>query len=124
MALGDRIRRFFAKKNNPGLTELEDFAATHAGIEGFIEPQTSTSPTTLLLVDRRGEHLRAAVRDPADAIAFGERLGLPVYDAAVIGYPQRMRQFEKSRRAEADESLEADIAELERRLSEGPDETK
>ena len=122
MSLGDRIRAFFSKKSNPALGELEDFAATHQGIEGFIEPKTSTSPTTLLLVDRRGEHLRAAVREPEDAVAFCERLGLPVYDAQVIGYPQRMREFEKNRRAEADDSLEADIAELERRLSDPPDQ--
>ncbi|HET7481559.1 MAG TPA: hypothetical protein VFK89_01735 [Actinomycetota bacterium] len=121
MSLGDRIRAFFSKKNNPGLVELEEFASTHAGIEGYIEPQTSTSPTTLLLVDRHGEHLRAPVRDRDDAVGFCERLGLPVYDAAVIGYPKRMRDFERTRRATADESLEADIAELERRLSEGPE---
>ena len=122
MSLGDRIRAFFTKKSNPALGELEDFAATHQGIEGFIEPKTSTSPTTLLLVDRRGEHLRAAVKEPEDAVAFCERLGLPVYDAQVIGYPQRMREFEKNRRAEADDSLEKDIAELEKRLSEPPPE--
>jgi hypothetical protein len=122
VSLGDRIRAFFSKKSNPALGELEDFAATHQGIEGFIEPKTSTSPTTLLLVDRGGEHLRAAVREPEDAVAFCERLGLPVYDAQVIGYPQRMREFEKNRRAEADDSLEKDIAELEKRLSEPPPE--
>ena len=123
MSLGDRIRAFFSKKSNPALGELEAFAATHQGIEGFIEPKTSTSPTTLLLVDRRGEHLRAAVRETEDAVAFCERLGLPVYDAQVIGYPQRMREFERNRRAEADDSLEKDIAELEKRLSDPPPET-
>ena len=57
MGLGDRIRAFFTKKSNPGLVELEPFVAERKGIEGFIEPKTPTSPTSLLLVDRDGDHL-------------------------------------------------------------------
>ena len=118
MGLGDRIRAFFAKKNNPALTELEEFAATRKGLEGFIEPKTPTSPTTLLLVDRYGEHMRAPVREPEDAVSFCERLAIPVYDAKVIGYPQRMRDYDKRIKQHASDSLEDDIAELERRLAE------
>ena len=118
MSLGDRIRAFFAKKNNPALTELEEFVATHQGLEGFIEPKTSTSPVTLLLVDRHGEHIRGPVREPEDAVTFCERHAIPVYDAKVIGYPKRMREFDKRTRREATDSLEDDIAELERRLAE------
>ena len=118
MGLGDRIRAFFAKKNNPALTELEEFAAARKGLEGFIEPKTPTSPTSLLLVDRYGEHMRAPVREPDDAVSFCERLGIPVYDAKVIGYPQRMRDFDKRLKRAATDSLEEDIAELERRLAE------
>lgn len=123
MGLGDRIRAFFARKNNPALTELEEFAATHKGLEGFIEPQTSTSPVTLLLVDRYGEHMRAPVREPEDAVTFCERLAIPVYDAKVIGYPKRMRDYDKKTRERAADSLEEDIAELERRLAQTDPET-
>ena len=123
MSLGDRIRAFFSKKNNPGLKELDGFVAERKGIEGFIEPRTSTSPTTLLLVDREGDHLRAPVREPDDAVAFCEQHGIPVYDAQVIGYPQRMRDFEKRRRTVDPAALDKEIAELERRLTEeGPEE--
>ncbi|MGH2807498.1 MAG: hypothetical protein ACRDKT_09490 [Actinomycetota bacterium] len=123
MGLGDWIRSFFAKRNNPALEELEMFVSSHKGIEGFIEPRTSTSPTTLLLVDRYGEHLRAPVREPDDARTFCEGLSIPVYDAPVVGYPKRMRDFEKRRRHEATDSLEDDFAELEKRLEAdaGPD---
>lgn len=117
MGLGDRIRGFFAGKNNPALAELEAWAAARKGIEGYIEPKTSTSSTTLLLVDRDGDHRRAPVRDPADAVAFCERVGIPVYDAQVIGYPKRMKDFERKRRSGALDSLDDDIAELERRLT-------
>ncbi len=118
MGLGDRIRAFFAKKNNPALGELEDFAATHQGLEGFIEPRTPTSPTSLLLVDRYGEHVRAPVREPEDAVSFCERLSIPVYDAKVIGYPRRMREYDKRSKEQAVDRLEDEIAELERRLAE------
>jgi hypothetical protein len=123
VGLGDRIRAFFARKNNPALNELEEFAASHKGLEGFIEPKTSTSPTTLLLVDRYGEHIRGPVRDPEDAVTFCERLAIPVYDAKVIGYPRRMRDYDKRSREKAEDSLEDDIAELERRLAESDPET-
>ena len=119
MSFADRIRGFFSKRGNPELGALEDFAARHQGVEGYIEPRTATNPTTLLLVDRRGEHVRGAVRDPADAISFCDRLGIPVYDAQVIGYPKRMRNPGAPQPADA---LESEIAELERRLrEEGPD---
>ena len=118
MGLGDRIRAFFSQRSNPGLAELDSFVTERKGLEGFIEPQTSTSPTTLLLVDRNGDHRRAPVREPADAVAFCERLGIPVYDAQVIGYPQRMKDFEKRRRTVSTDALDDEIAELERRLTE------
>ena len=128
MSFADRIRAFLSglgaagRKGSPALVELERFAQGRKGLEGFIEPETATSPTTLLLVDRHGEHLRAPVRAPRDAVAFGDRLGIPIYDAAVIGYPKRMRDFERSRPVPMTDSLEDDFAELERRLAdEDPD---
>ena len=115
MSFGDRIRDFFSRRSNPDLQHLELFIQNHKGVEGFVEPQTATNPTTLLLVDRVGEHVRGAVRDPRDAWAFCERLGVPVYDAAVIGYPQRMKDFDRGKSGDPD-ALEAEIAELEQRL--------
>jgi hypothetical protein len=116
VSLGDFVRGFFSKKRNPQLGELESFLATHKGVEGYIEPRTATQSTTLLLVDRYGASVRAAVREPADAVAFCEKSSIPVYDAAVIGYPKRMRDYERAERSP--EQLDAQIAELERRLRE------
>ena len=118
MDFGDKIRGFFSRRNNPALKELEAFVLERKGVEGYIEPRTATSPTTLLAVDRDGDHVRVPVREPEDAISFGERMDIPIYDASVIGYPQRMRDFEKRRRSESDHSIDAAIADLERRLSE------
>ena len=116
MGLGDRVRRFFSKRSNPALADLGSFVAERKGIEGFIEPQTATSPTTLLLVDRDGDHRRAPVRDPQDAAAFCAAHAIPVYDAPVVGYPQRMKDFDKRSRSAAGLDLDAAIADLEQRL--------
>jgi hypothetical protein len=120
MAIGDSIRRLFAKRSKSDLSALESFASERHGVEGYIEPRTATSPTTLLLVDRDGDHLRAAVRDPRDAMAFCKQRSIPCYDAQVIGYPRRMKEFEKRNREGALEvtSYESEIDDLERRLSE------
>lgn len=117
MGLGDKIRAFFNKRGNPELDRLAGFVAERKGIEGFIEPRTTTNPTTLLLVDRDGAHARAAVREPRDAYAFCEAHGIPAYDAQVIGYPKRMKDYERRRRsAPAPEDLDAAIEALEKRL--------
>ena len=118
MGLGDSIRNFFSRKRGPELRDLGQWAAEHKGVEGYIEPRTTTNPTTLLLVDRDGDHARGAVRDPEHGRKFCERLGIPVYDAQVIGYPKRMRDFER-RRGTAP-NFDQEIADLERRLRETP----
>jgi hypothetical protein len=122
LSLGDRIRRFFAKQRSPELEELEPFVRERRGVEGFIEPKTRTNPTTLLLVDRQGEHVRSPVKEVEDAVSFCERMGIPVYDAQVVGYPKRMRDFdERRRRAPLPHDFDERFAELEKRLREDPD---
>lgn len=118
MSFSDRIRRIFAKKSSPQLSRLEAFVAERRGVEGYIEPRTSTNPLSLLLVDRDGDFVRAPVDEPEDATRFCKTHKIPVYDAAVLGYPERMRTRNRGVR----EDLDSQIADLERRLSEsGPD---
>jgi hypothetical protein len=119
VSLGDFIRGFFAKRRNPQLDSLESFLSSHKGVEGFIEPRTATQSTTLLLVDREGVSARAAVRDPADAVAFCEKWSLPVYDASVVGYPKRMLDATSRRPPRPTHDIDEQIADLERRLREG-----
>lgn len=122
MGLGDFIRAFFSKRGNPALGELEAFVSAHQGVEGFIEPRTATSPASLLLVDRYGEHLRAPVREPEEAADFCRRVGVPVYDARVVGYPRRMKEYQKRLRTDPLEDLDVSIEELEQRLRDVPPE--
>jgi hypothetical protein len=125
MAIGDSIKRMFSKRSKSDLGALETFAGERKGVEGYVEPRTATSPTTLLLVDRDGDHLRAPVRDPRDAMAFCKARSIPLYDAQVIGYPRRMKDFEKRSKEGALEvtSFESEIDDLERRLSEPGENT-
>ncbi len=115
MGFADRFRRRFGGRKNPALKGLETFAAQRKGVEGFIEPKTATNPVTLLLVDRDGDHVRAPVRDQLDAARFCERYGIPVYDAALVGYPKRMRDFEMGRRSDSD-YLDKQFRDLEKRF--------
>jgi len=123
LGIGDKWRNLFSnKKKGPELRHLHDWVAEHRGVEGYIEPRTTTNPTSLLLVDRDGDHARAPVRDPQQGRRFCERHGIPVYDAQVIGYPKRMRDFESRRGRGPGADLDKEIADLERRLREAPED--
>jgi hypothetical protein len=74
-------------------THLTQFAQSRRGVEAFVEPKTSVTQTTLLLVAFDGEWTRRVVPSPEWAHAFAEHLQIPGYDAAVVGYPQRMRDY-------------------------------
>ena len=64
-------------------------------MEGFVEPRTAISDVTLLLVAHDGEWTRRKVPSVEWAHRFANRLGIPSYDAAVVGYPDRMRDYNR-----------------------------
>lgn len=74
---------------------LESWAGQRRGVEAFVEPQTTVSETTVLLVAHDGEWTRRRVNSPEAAKQFARRLNMPVYDAAIVGYPQRMRDWQR-----------------------------
>lgn len=121
MGFSDRIRGFFAKRSNAELTELETWAAGRRGLEGYIEPQTATHPTTLLMVDRDGEYRRVPVKDPHAAARWCNQAGFPVYDAAVMGYPDRMKGRPRREEVEIRGDIDAEVAALEKLLEQTPD---
>lgn len=83
---------------------LSQFVATRAGVEGFVEPQTTVTQTTLLLVAKDGEWTRRRVPSPEWAHKFANELQVPSYDAAVVGYPQRMRDYNHRKKLAAKEA--------------------
>ena len=68
------------------VAHLTGFAAGRRGVEGLVEPETLQTPTTLVLVAGDGAWTRRRVGSPRAARELCERLGVPVYDATVVGY--------------------------------------
>ena len=75
------------------LTHLEQFIATRRGVEGYVEPRTAVTETTIVLVAADGEWTRRRIPGPDAARQLSRDLNVPVYDAQVTGYPQRMREW-------------------------------
>lgn len=104
----------FRRKHRPGtvrpaqsedMAHLEAFARSRPGVEAFVEPRTAVTETTVVLVASTGEWTRRRVPGPRAAHELAHRLGIPAYDAAVVGYPSRMREWNKQRaQAQSDES--------------------
>jgi hypothetical protein len=80
------------------LAHLEQFVATRRGVEGYVEPRTAVTETTIVLVAADGEWTRRRIDGPDTARRLSRDLGVPVYDAQVTGYPQRMRDWSKDHR--------------------------
>jgi hypothetical protein len=74
---------------------LQEFVRTRRGVEAFIEPRTTVTETTMLLVADTGEWTRRRVAGPQAAHSLAARLRIPAYDAGVVGYPQRMREWNR-----------------------------
>ncbi|MCW2850573.1 MAG: hypothetical protein JWM84_237 [Nocardioides sp.] len=72
---------------------LHEFVGNRRGVEGFVEPRTAVSDVTLLLVAHDGEWTRRRVPSVQWAHDFANRHQVPSYDAAVVGIPQRMRDY-------------------------------
>ena len=79
---------------------LRDWAGARTGVEAFVEPQTSVTDVTVVLVAGDGEWTRRRAGGESGARRLGEQLQIPVYDVQRVGYPQRMRDYDARRRAE------------------------
>lgn len=79
------------------LTHLRHFVSTRVGVEAYVEPATSVTQTTVAFVATSGEWTRRRVAGPAQAQALAKELGIPVYDATIVGYPARMRAWTTAR---------------------------
>ncbi len=77
---------------------LEEFVQSRVGVEAFLEPETTVTPPTVLLIASTGEWTRRRVPDPRVVRDLAERLAVPVYDVRLVGYPQRMRDWNARQR--------------------------
>jgi len=76
-----------------GVAHLEQWARSRTGVEAYVEPRTAMTETTVVMVAASGEWTRRAVDGPEGAAALAKRLAIPMYDAGVVGYPARMREW-------------------------------
>lgn len=74
---------------------LAGWVTARRGVEVYVEPRTSVTPVTMLLVAHDGEFTRRPIDSPDAAKMFAREHRLPVYDATIIGYPQRMRDYSR-----------------------------
>jgi hypothetical protein len=109
MAFLDRFRRSGPKMRRPGgkgpttvrgadsadEKHLTEFASSRRGVEGFVEPRTAVTDVTIILVAHDGEWTRRRVPSIEWAHAFANKRGIPSYDAGVVGYPARMREYNR-----------------------------
>jgi hypothetical protein len=105
MGLLDRLRGGRRRRGGaPGVTRgsdtadqqhLLEFVSSRRGVEGFVEPRTTVTDVTLLLVAHDGEWTRRRVPSVGWAHDFANRNGVPSYDAALVGIPARMRDYNR-----------------------------
>ncbi|MFI5425896.1 hypothetical protein [Aeromicrobium sp. UC242_57] len=77
------------------LDSLREFAESRRGVEAWIEPQTSVTQTTLLLVAHDGESIRRRVASAQAGHDFArKKLQIPVYDSNLVPIPARKREYD------------------------------
>ncbi|HYO03247.1 MAG TPA: oxidoreductase [Mycobacterium sp.] len=117
MGLFDTFRRRGSKRTSDGrdaatdLKYLRQWVAEHQGVEAFVEPKTTVTEVTVVLVAADGEWTRRRAGGDKGARRLSDKLHIPVYDVQKIGYPQRMRDFDARRRIERNRELRRELEE-------------
>lgn len=79
------------------LDDLREFARTRDGVELYVEPETTATDTTAVAVAHDGEWTRRRVGSATVAKHLANELGIPAYDVTIVGYPEAMRRYRRSR---------------------------
>ena len=98
------------------LDYLRQWVAEHHGVEAFVEPKTTVTELTVVLVAADGEWTRRRTGGERGARRLNARLGIPVYDVQKVGYPQRMRDHDARERIKRDRERVARDRDLRREL--------
>jgi hypothetical protein len=77
------------------LEYLEQFVKSRRGVEAFLEPRTTVTENTVILIAHDGEWTRRRVPDPQTGRQFAARLSIPVYDVGLVGYPRDYNERRK-----------------------------
>jgi hypothetical protein len=106
---GQKVRSADGRDPAADLQYLYQWVAEHTGVEAFVEPKTTVTDVTVVLVAADGEWTRRRAGGDAGARRLGDRLEIPVYDVQKVGYPQRMRDYDARRRIERDRALREEL---------------
>lgn len=77
---------------------LSGFVTTRRGVEAWLEQPTSFNKPSILLVAATGESTRRAIPSIDYGYEFAAGHEIPAYDAGVVPYPGRMREYGARRR--------------------------
>lgn len=81
---------------------LSKWVAQRHGVEVYVEPKTAVTGLSVLLVAHDGEFTRRLIESPDAAKDFAHEMSLPIYDATIVGYPQRMRDYSRKQKIRAE----------------------
>jgi hypothetical protein len=114
LGLLGRLRRGRSARgsgNDPAadLAYMRQWVAERNGVEAFIEPKTTVTDVTAVLVAGDGEWTRRRAGGDAGAKRLADRLKIPVYDVQKVGYPQRMRDYDAKRRIERERAARREL---------------
>jgi hypothetical protein len=73
------------------------FIRSRTGVEAYLEPKTVAHPLSVVLVAHDGEWKRFELAEDSFIRELARESGLPTFDAARVGYPQRMREFKRQK---------------------------
>lgn len=90
------------------LAHLTEFVQTRPGVEAYLEPRTTVTDTTVVLVASTGEWTRRRIAGADAAQSFSRKHAIPLYDVANVGYPKRMREWTAARKAAGQHRPDAD----------------
>lgn len=79
-------------------SHLEEFHASRHGVEAYVEPKTTVTETTVMMIAHDGEWTRRRVDGVEGAFKLGKKLSIPVYEVSKVGYPQRKRDYDERQR--------------------------
>lgn len=95
---GQTVTTLDREATDADIEALMAFARSRKGVEFYVEPETFATDTTAVAIAADGEWTRRRVGSPKVIQKVARDLKLPVYDVQIVGYPQRMRDFNERRR--------------------------
>src|ERR1700712_3123471 len=91
LGLFDRLRpRRRSRTDGPAadLQYMREWTTQHSGVEAFVEPKTTVTELTVVLVAGDGEWTRRRVGGEAGARRLSGGLQIPGYDGEKVGDPE------------------------------------